>query len=450
MKKTAIILLAALGIAKAQVKVNTAGNVGIGTANPSIWFNPDRFLHLNGNRPVVSLTPQSSGGYATMMFRGVSTNSQFHFNFIDGTPSRLSLFSYQENSRQQLVIQGDGKVGLGMGLSSSPQSRLHVSNGGIKLDGNNEFEFGAGVANKETSAGKIAYQLWSSGLDIVGAGNNGSSRRLTVFAEGGSFFNGLIYINGVQLISDKRVKKNIVNTREALSKILQFRSIDYLYIDSLQTEEIVLQSNVVNDTLPASDQKNTTSIESSKKSTNSKEMKLKRSVNFENEKGILQHGFVAQEVEKIMPELVKTQPNGLKSVNYLAVIPILVEAMKEQNTKIEMLDAEIKKLKKQKSAAKSEETKAATETSKDAILYQNTPNPFSGETQIKYYLPETTQSAFITITDLNGKQVKLVSLSTKGESNITLKANQLQAGMYIYTLVADGNIVDSKRMVIVE
>jgi len=84
------------------------------------------------------------------------------------------------------------------------------------------------------------------------------------------------------------------------------------------------------------------------------------------------------------------------------------------------------------------------------IRQEPSPNPFSTETQIKYYLPDVNAEAFITVNDLNGKQMKLVNLAAKGESSITIKANELQAGLYIYVLVVGGNVVDSKRMVIVE
>jgi hypothetical protein len=55
-----------------------------------------------------------------------------------------------------------------------------------------------------------------------------------------------------------------------------------------------------------------------------------------------------------------------------------------------------------------------------------------------------------TITDLAGKQIKTLAIATKGESFVALKANELYAGFFAYTLVVDGNIVDTKRMVIVE
>ena len=41
-----------------------------------------------------------------------------------------------------------------------------------------------------------------------------------------------------------------------------------------------------------------------------------------------QIGFIAQEVEKVLPALVTTDAKGYKSVNYIGAIPVLVEAVK--------------------------------------------------------------------------------------------------------------------------
>lgn len=50
-------------------------------------------------------------------------------------------------------------------------------------------------------------------------------------------------------------------------------------------------------------------------------------------------GFIAQEVEKVIPELVKTDSEGMKSVDYVSVVPVLVEALKHQQKQIDELKA---------------------------------------------------------------------------------------------------------------
>ena len=58
------------------------------------------------------------------------------------------------------------------------------------------------------------------------------------------------------------------------------------------------------------------------------------------EKGT-QLGFIAQEVEKIAPELVEEDENGFKAVRYSNVTALLVEAVKSQQEMIESQDARI-------------------------------------------------------------------------------------------------------------
>ena len=60
-----------------------------------------------------------------------------------------------------------------------------------------------------------------------------------------------------------------------------------------------------------------------------------------------QWGFIAQEVEKVMPELVSDDINGFKSLNYTGVIPLLTKAMQEQQTEMEKQQKEIDGLKAQ-------------------------------------------------------------------------------------------------------
>jgi len=61
-----------------------------------------------------------------------------------------------------------------------------------------------------------------------------------------------------------------------------------------------------------------------------------------------QLGFSAQEVEKLFPEIVMTDDNGYKSVDYGRLTPVLVEAIKEQQQQIIKLQVQIDELKKDK------------------------------------------------------------------------------------------------------
>ena len=55
----------------------------------------------------------------------------------------------------------------------------------------------------------------------------------------------------------------------------------------------------------------------------------------------LQSGVLAQEVRQVLPHLVKEDDNGLLSVNYSGLIPVLIEAIKEQQKRIDELEKRI-------------------------------------------------------------------------------------------------------------
>lgn len=63
------------------------------------------------------------------------------------------------------------------------------------------------------------------------------------------------------------------------------------------------------------------------------------------ESGKASAGVIAQDVEKVLPEAVITDGEGIKAVDYDALIAPLIEAVKEQQTEIDSLKAEIEALK---------------------------------------------------------------------------------------------------------
>jgi hypothetical protein len=66
-------------------------------------------------------------------------------------------------------------------------------------------------------------------------------------------------------------------------------------------------------------------------------------MNFDSETQI---GLIAQDVEKVFPELVRTDNNGFKAVSYEKLSVILLEGMKEQQKQIESLNEKISRLEK--------------------------------------------------------------------------------------------------------
>lgn len=179
-------------------------------------------------------------------------------------------------------------------------------------------------------------------------------------------------------------------------------------------------------------------------------------IHFPKEKQV---GFLAQELEQVIPEMVSEAPlffnkhdrdpgndftEQYKAVNYSYLIPILTQAIKEQQEQIEMLRTQIGKTNTPPVFSGS----SATDIGEEGYLGQNMPNPFSRSTDIQYRLPAGTQKGTIGIYDLNGKEIRLFPLHNNASGIVTIHGSDLQPGMYVYTLIADGKAIDSKKMIL--
>jgi len=54
----------------------------------------------------------------------------------------------------------------------------------------------------------------------------------------------------------------------------------------------------------------------------------------------------------------------------------------------------------------------------------------------------------ITVYNMNGTQLKSIELHQKGDGSITVNGGEFNAGMYMYALIADGQVVDTKSMIL--
>jgi hypothetical protein len=82
------------------------------------------------------------------------------------------------------------------------------------------------------------------------------------------------------------------------------------------------------------------------------------------------------------------------------------------------------------------------------LLYQNIPNPFSTGTKINYYLPQDALGASIVFYDNYGNQIKIVQLNQTGNGTLNITPDNLSNGIYSYSLVVNGNVIATKRMII--
>lgn len=85
-------------------------------------------------------------------------------------------------------------------------------------------------------------------------------------------------------------------------------------------------------------------------------------------------------------------------------------------------------------------------SNQEAILYQNRPNPFNSGTQINYFIPQGDTGASIVFYDSYGNRIKTVPLTQTGNGTLNVNAGSLSNGIYSYSLVINGSVVDTKRM----
>lgn len=226
-----------------------------------------------------------------------------------------------------------------------------------------------------------------------------------------------------------RVVGNLTSTTSTTSSDLRYKK----NVEQLSSKENTTLRNILNlnpvkynliESIPSKMSSDTATVVMKASNVSSEDLKREH------------FGLIAQEVQVLYPDLVYADGEGYLSVNYIGLIPILIEGMKEQQRQIE-------------------ELKAASGTSglesvvlNNSSLRQNTPNPFSSTTEIRYALSENTQKADLYIYNMQGMQIKSISNLAKGVGSVIIEGSELSAGMYIYTLIADGKEVDTKRMIL--
>ncbi|MGM0479356.1 MAG: tail fiber domain-containing protein [Bacteroidota bacterium] len=211
-----------------------------------------------------------------------------------------------------------------------------------------------------------------------------------------------------------------------------------------------------------------------------------------------QYGFTAQDVEQILPELVKNEvfppqfdslgnvvnPQvDFKSLNYQAFIPILTKGMQEQNTKIDSLENElaakdsllndvndrltqlencldnllpmlcqinnsaIEQNDDKTQEALLHEINVELFDGENIILEQNIPNPFAERTVINYSIPSSVGEAKLIFYNNEGRMIREVPINERGAGKVNVFGAELSKGIYSYTLICDGEVISTKKMV---
>ena len=179
----------------------------------------------------------------------------------------------------------------------------------------------------------------------------------------------------------------------------------------------------------------------------------------------LRYGFDHKQLKSAFPELVYALPDQTEGADYTALVPILLEGVKLEHRTSEALKDSLAELSLQLAQAQTLliETISELEALKKQVygtpaspqaqgdtpsLSQNTPNPFTESTEIDIYLPAGVQSAYLFIYDLTGEEQEEFVLTTRGNITQTIEGGSFAAGHYIYTLVVDGSVIDSKHLIL--
>jgi hypothetical protein len=203
----------------------------------------------------------------------------------------------------------------------------------------------------------------------------------------------------------------------------------------------------------------------------------------------MQYGFIAQEFETVLPDLVKAGRDSIKHISAGGLFPILVSGYQSQKAQIDSLesandslqqinaaqDAKIEDLNDRltqlenclsgilpllcqlnQSAIQANTPETQEEVRKNLnvtlsnrsaiVLDQNVPNPFAEQTIINFSIPETVKKAQIHFYDGNGRFMNSVEVTERGLGSVTVFGSDLSTGVYTYTLVADGQVVATKKM----
>ncbi len=412
---------------------NNSGKVGIGTNTPTTQLQVNNGDGTSNTIFTLSNTFSSFSNVAQIaMKNSSSTDRALQFwNQNSSASSTTKAYEFLNNtaSGPLLTILNGGNVGLGI---SAPTSRLDVAgNAAITTAVANNYVMTISNTNNVNT-------VQNQGLRI----NAGSNAPTTNQVEIGFYRPDGTNVGSVQMAnassvaynttSDERLKENIRDSKFGINDLMKIKISDY---------------------------------------------------NYKDDKVHPQTGYIAQQLYNIFPFAVskggddpKTQP---WMVDYGRMTPLIVKSVQDQqkeleakDAKISDLEASVNKLQNQmntilqklsdlqnaQQACCNASAVTANAGNQDvtlsrgdaALLQQNAPNPFSNTTVIRYYLPASINTAQVLITDNKGVAIKTIVLSQKGNGQVTLAAGSLASGTYFYSLLVDGNKIDTKQMQIMK
>lgn len=240
----------------------------------------------------------------------------------------------------------------------------------------------------------------------------GTGDEIVFYNSATSTFNS-IQVANVYQHSDARAKTNIKDINIGLNTIAQLRPVSYNWKKPDVSTEKVAQTRAMG------------------------------TAAYGPEDSQLQYGFLAQEVEQVLPDAVKTDKEGHKLINYTALIPLLVQSVQDLKTQIEEQQILIAELSRDASVAGISSLSKTVNTNK---IISYSPNPTKGIMTFTISTVESTSDAYIVICNLSGVQEKRIAIPTN-QSSIQVDLSSLNTGLHIASLVVAGKVCDSKQII---
>lgn len=286
-------------------------------------------------------------------------------------------------------------------------------------------------------------QLWLHGKNGIYLTRGGQASNIIAYynpASNSNFvFNTNLRVNGVDITSDARLKENVQSLQNPLDLLSHVSGVTYNYKlseinkyrepdKSKFTEEQSIQEN-------ASDMQTSMDAASIEKANRDKQLQNvidRKEAEEASRKRIV---FLAQDVEKVLPELVKTDEDGVKSIDYIGFIPLLVESINEMRLTIQEQQNEIEML----------QSLLSVET-KSTLRSTSTGNPDMVEgaklynragASVSYTLPSTFSNAYLQVFDISGRVVKKITLTIANDI-VDINPSEIGYGTFVYALYVDG------------
>jgi len=470
MKKLTLFLtiFAFLANVSAQFKVNSSGNILIGGS-------ASNFLGTTAsNIPVIFKVNGVVAGYT-----GASVNNDnVYFGYMSASVGSAAMantaIGYQSlcknsngcanvavgyqvlhNSTYGFVNTAQGYKALYNNTSGSANTAightaLYNNNGGCNTTIGYAALYNNTTGNCNTT---IGYQADVNAPDLSNAtaiGYNAKATASNTIMLGNSTVTHInVYGATIYQTSDGRTKRNIRSEVPGLTFINQLQPVMYNFdLDAL-------------DELQKSDDPKINAFNDSVRNARSPEEKAIEAKSRADKEAIVYSGFIAQDVEKAAKSVdydfngvyAPKNGKGAYGLGYAEfVVPLVkaVQELSEQNNRLQEQVNELLRLYGKENAPERVVSGLPQTTASGASLEQNIPNPFSQNTQIKFYIPETVKSAQLCIYNLQGLQLRQIFITQRGAGSEIISGSQFAAGIYLYALIADGKEVDVKRMILTD